>query len=261
MAFFLDNLLEEIDKGISRPCILRRLLDGSEKQPISQVDIKSICLTMVSAGLDTIPAVLCAFVGHMSLPHGRECQERAYQELCDVFPDGTAWDRLVEEPQFRYLRALVKETLRVSTMPISLPRQTVKEITLRNGVVIPPKTVLLLNSYAANFDPNHYSNPDAFDPTRYLDSQGDHDLPHFSFGAGMRMCAGAHLVNRELLIACSRLILAFRILPSVHDRHLFVSDPQEIYKRPSVMVMPVPEFRVRLVPRDRSLLRQWLTRD
>lgn len=258
MEFFLNNLVHDINSGRGRPCILRHLLDGSSKQPVTDVDVKSICLTMVSAGLDTVPAVLSAFVGHMSLPHGAMCQERAFQELCEAFPDGDAWHRVTEEPSLPYMRALINETLRMSTMPISLPRETIAPIRLKSGAVLPKGTILLLNSFAANFDATHFKNPSAFDPTRYLDPSASHELPHFSFGAGMRMCAGAHLVSRELLIAFARLIIAFRILPPSDPSDQFVCDPHHIYKRPSVMVMPVPAFRVRLEPRDPGRLHAWL---
>lgn len=61
-------------------------------------EINSICLTMVSAGLDTVPGNLVMGLAYLSGPDGQEIQQRAYAEIKKVYPNDDAWEKcLVEE--------------------------------------------------------------------------------------------------------------------------------------------------------------------
>jgi phenylacetate 2-hydroxylase len=92
-------------------------------------EIKSICLTMVSAGLDTVPGNLIMGMAYLSSPHGQEIQERAYAEIMEIYPDGDAWEKCLVEEKVPYVTAFVKEVLRFWTViPISLPRVSMKGI-------------------------------------------------------------------------------------------------------------------------------------
>lgn len=50
-------------------------------------EIKSICLTMVSAGLDTVPGNLIMGIAHLSSVEGQAIQKRAYDEIMKVYPE------------------------------------------------------------------------------------------------------------------------------------------------------------------------------
>ena len=51
-----------------------------------------------------------------------------------------------------------------------------------------------------------------FVPDRFLGvSEAGVGTQHYGYGAGTRMCAGAHLANRELYAIFTRLVLAFHI--------------------------------------------------
>ena len=95
----------------------------------TSAEIKSICLTMVSAGLDTVPGNLIMGMGYLSSPHGQEIQERAYAEIMKVYPNGDAWEKCLVEEKVPYVTAFVKEVLRFwIVIPISLPRFSIKDI-------------------------------------------------------------------------------------------------------------------------------------
>lgn len=88
-----------------------------------------MCLTMVSAGLDTVPGNIIMGIGYLSSPHGQEIQKRAYEEIMRVYPDGDAWELCLTEEKVPYLTALVKEVLRFWTvLPMCLPRVSIKDI-------------------------------------------------------------------------------------------------------------------------------------
>ena len=74
---------------------------------------------------------------------------------------------------------------------------------------------------AIHRDPEIWENPDAFDPSRYL----NHTLPaadyvnisnpyerdHFTYGAGRRICPGIHVAERSLYINIARVLWGFNV--------------------------------------------------
>ena len=99
-------------------------------------EIKSMCLTMVSAGLDTVPGNLIMGIAYLSSLHGQEIQQRAYDEIMKIYPNGDAWDKCLVETKVIYVEALVKEILRFWTViPICLPRKSIKNIQWENATI------------------------------------------------------------------------------------------------------------------------------
>lgn len=115
---------------------LERSYDTKRGLTSGIAEIKSICLTMVSAGLDTVPGNLIMGIGYLSSPHGQEIQKRALDEIMKVYPDGDAWEMCLHEEKVPYVIALVKEILRFWTViPICLPRVSVKDIQWENATI------------------------------------------------------------------------------------------------------------------------------
>jgi phenylacetate 2-hydroxylase len=109
-------------------------------------EIKSICLTMVSAGLDTVPGNLIMGIAYLSSPHGQEIQKRAYEEIMKVYPDGDAWERCLVEEKVPYVTAFVREVLRFFTViPICLPRTSIKDIKYEDAVIPAGTTFYMVN--------------------------------------------------------------------------------------------------------------------
>lgn len=209
----LDMLKEKIANGTDKPCITGNIIKDPEAK-LNDAEIMSICLTMVSAGLDTVPGNLVMCLAYLSSEHGQEIQKRALDEINKVYPNGDSWEKCLVEEKVPYITALVKETLRFwSVIPICLPRVSIKDIEW-NGAVIPAGTTFYMNAYAANYDESHFKNAFKFDPDRYLDdtSSSVTGTPHFGYGAGSRMCVGSHLGNRELYTAFLRVITAFQVV-------------------------------------------------
>ena len=83
-------------------------------------------------------------IAYLSSPHGQEIQQRAYDEIMQVYPEGDAWERCLVEEKVPYITAFVKEVLRFWTViPISLPRKSMKEIQWQ-GAKIPAGTTFYM---------------------------------------------------------------------------------------------------------------------
>lgn len=105
---------------------------------------------MVSAGLDTVPGNLIMGIAYLSSAHGQEIQQRAYDEIMRVYPDGDAWMKCLVEEKVLYVTALVQEVLRFFTVtPISLPRVSIKDIKYENSIFPAGTTFYMVCTHSA----------------------------------------------------------------------------------------------------------------
>src|ERR1700761_1592691 len=112
---------------------------------------------------------------------------------------------------------------------------------------------------AANHDPSHFKSPMDFVPDRFVGiSEAGQGTQHFGYGAGTRMCAGAHLANRELYAIFTRLILAFHIRETQFANERPILDSIECNSVPTSMVTQPKPFKVQFIPRDAAKLEHWL---
>ncbi|KAJ9352817.1 hypothetical protein DTO027B9_5565 [Paecilomyces variotii] len=257
LSLLLDMLRDRIAKGTDKPCITGNILKDPEAK-LNEAEVKSICLTMVSAGLDTVPGNLIMGIAYLSSAHGQEIQQRAYNEIMKVYPDGDAWERCLLEEKVPYITALVKEVLRFWTViPICLPRVSIKDIPWKDAV-IPAGSTFFMNAYAADNDETHFKSPFSFNPDRYLDVPDGSGTPHYAYGAGSRMCAGSHLANRELYTAFLRLISAFEIVPAKNRADDPILDPLECNMTKTSLTLDPKPFKVGFRVRDRAKLEEWI---
>ena len=256
LSDLLTGLKERIAKGTDKPCITGNILKDPEAK-LNEAEIKSICLTMVSAGLDTVPGNLIMGMAFLSTKQGQAVQTKALQAIEEVYPDGDAWEKCLVEEKVPYVTALVKETLRYWTViPICLPRTSIKDITW-NDAVFPAGTTFFMNAYAADYDEARFKNPTQFVPERFMDDK-EAGTPHYGYGAGSRMCAGSHLANRELFTAYIRLITAFEVLPASDPKDAPIMDAIECNKVPTSLTTDPKPFKVGLRARNETLLRKWI---
>lgn len=101
---------------------------------------------MVSAGLDTVPGNLIMALAYLSSQRGQGIQQRAYDEITRVYPNGDGWEKCLVEERVEYVTAFVKEVLRFWTViPICLPRVSIKDIEWQ-GANIPAGTTFYMVS-------------------------------------------------------------------------------------------------------------------
>ncbi|KAI9051315.1 hypothetical protein LZ554_005416 [Drepanopeziza brunnea f. sp. 'monogermtubi'] len=258
LTFLLNKLKKNIADGTDKPCITGNILKDPEAK-LNEFEIKSICLTMVSAGLDTVPGNLIMGIAYLSSPEGRAIQERAHAEITKVYPAGDAWEKCLVEEKVPYVTAFVREVLRFFTViPICLPRTSIKDIRYGDAT-IPAGTTFYMNAWAADFDPAHFKEPHLFSVERYLDNlEGAGGTPHYAYGAGSRMCAGSHLANRELYTAFIRIFTAFEVEAPKDARDRPILDALECNAIPTGLTTDPKPFKVGFKCRDPEKVAQWI---
>lgn len=223
---------------------------NEKNSKITFEELTSECLTMVSAGLDNTPLnfkygihMLCNFYPNL--------WNIAFESLLTLYNNDVekAYNSCSVDFNNYYVLAIVEETLRLFTvLPLSLPRETTANVIYQNSV-IPSKTTLFMNCWAANHDEKVFPEPMYFKPERWLvtvENSEKHktvkmntSLKHFAFGAGCRKCLGANFARRELYVLFAKLILKFK--PATTTDIPPTSHPLKLNMYPeSLAIEPIP---------------------
>ena len=124
-------------------------------------------------------------------------------------------DSVVREEDLRgmsYLKAVIKEVLRLyPAAPILLPHESMETCQIQ-GYEIPAGTRVIVNAWAIARDPEFWEAPDEFRPERFLESDVDfrgHDFQFIPFGAGRRICPGLNFAVSTLELAIANLVHRF----------------------------------------------------
>ncbi|GAU25684.1 hypothetical protein TSUD_266110 [Trifolium subterraneum] len=117
-----------------------------------------------------------------------------------------------EIQNFPYMKAVIKETLRLYLpAPLLVPRESREECTI-SGYNIPANTIVYVNAWAIQRDPNIWKNPEEFYPERFLESSINflgQDFELIPFGAGRRICPGMSLGVASIEIILANLLFSF----------------------------------------------------
>ncbi|THG42009.1 cytochrome P450 [Sphingomonas olei] len=115
-------------------------------------------------------------------------------------------DRLVETEW------AFKEALRMVPPVPSIPRRAMRDFTF-GGYHIPAGTHVGVNTAYTHMMPEHWPNPETFDPERFSPerSKGRHRFAWVPFGGGAHMCIGLHFATMQIRILMAQLLSRYRI--------------------------------------------------
>ncbi|CAO2149409.1 unnamed protein product [Urochloa humidicola] len=115
--------------------------------------------------------------------------------------------------ELRYLKAVIKETLRIHPPTALLTRLCMQHGQKIQGYDVPRGTMIVTNVWAISRDPKYWKDPDSFMPERF-EGEGASDFggSYFNFtpfGAGRRICPGIDFAEANILIALASLLYHF----------------------------------------------------
>ncbi|XP_050207096.1 cytochrome P450 71D11-like [Mercurialis annua] len=176
---------------------------GNLEFPLTTDSIKAVILDIFVGGTDTSAALTeWAMSELMKNP---KAMRKAQAEVRQIFDRKTSGDETINE-ELKYLKLLIKETLRLHPpAPFLVLREARKQCQL-NGYDIPAKTRVIVNAFALGSDPNYWFEPEKFIPERFIDNPIDYKGGNFEFlpfGSGRRICPGSlfGMANVELALA------------------------------------------------------------
>ncbi|XP_041506682.1 sterol 26-hydroxylase, mitochondrial [Microtus oregoni] len=169
---------------------------------------------LLLAGVDTTSNTLTWALYHLS--KNPEIQEALHKEVVGVVPFGTV-PKHKDFVHMPLLKAVIKETLRLyPVVPSNSRIITEKDIEL-NGFLFPKNTQFVFCHYVASRDPSVFSEPESFQPDRWLRNKGtensriQHPFGSVPFGYGVRSCLGRRIAELEMKLLLSRLIQQYEV--------------------------------------------------
>ncbi|XP_035666328.1 cytochrome P450 2U1-like [Branchiostoma floridae] len=139
-----------------------------------------------------------------------DVQKKVCEEI-DRVVGRDRWPSLSDKPYMPYTEATLMETMRIRTpIPFAIPHENTVPATLQ-GYDIPANTYILVNLWSVHMDPANWTDPEKFDPSRFLDDQGQLKSvkTYLPFSTGARVCPGEQLSRTELFLFFTSLLQRF----------------------------------------------------
>jgi cytochrome P450 len=219
----------------ARQDLLAMLLEAQDAdtgERMNDEQVRDETLTLLLAGHETTAACL-GWAWHLLRAHP-QVFEQLRAEL-----DATLGGRRPEMddlPRLTYCRAIVEETLRLYPPAWAQPRESIAADEV-DGYRIEAGSIVMVAAWVTQRRPDLWTDPDRFDPERFLDGRAA-ALPPFAyypFGGGARQCIGSHFAMMEAQIVLATLAQRFDIEPDaapVDPAATFTLRPrQEIWLR------------------------------
>jgi cytochrome P450 len=94
--------------------------------------------------------------------------------------------------------AVISETQRlIPTLPISLPRRTMRDVSIAGSPVVPHNAVVFVSPLLEHRNPEIFPDPYEFRPSRWHDFRPS-PYAFLPFGIGQRRCLGARFADLQL---------------------------------------------------------------
>ncbi len=212
---------------------------------LTDQEIYGNVLTLLLAGEDTT-ALTMAWMLYFLATHpevARKLREEVDAQLGDAELPRSAEDVHALE----YASAVVKETLRLKGAAPLMFYEPLAD-TVIGDIAVPAGTLIVTLTRAAANTEEHFSNPQAFVPERWLDGQAGRPAQHdaraaMPFGSGPRICPGRALALLECSMVAAMVVRHFDV--QWVDTGTPVGERFDFTMRPD-------HLRIRLVPRSRD---------
>ncbi|RVE52790.1 hypothetical protein evm_002663 [Chilo suppressalis] len=239
------NVLSERKTGMSSGTKFKPFMDlllelAIEKNVFNDREIREHIDTMIVGGHDTSASVLMFTL--LLLGSHPEAQEKAYQEIQEVF-EGS--DRDVDKHdlcKLVYLEAVLKESIRMYTIVPVVARKLDRNVQLKKYKLAAGRTCF---AFLCGIHKHPMWGPDAdqFNPDRWLspDTLPDNPNAYVGFSLGRRMCIGKAYAYMSMKTSLTHILRNYRI----HGDH------KQLVLKIDVMLKPVSGYNISIEKRTR----------
>jgi len=196
---YVEGVLAERSPGDETVCGV--LLDAHERGDLSTAEVRDNATALLLAGHDS-SAVALTYAWH-ELSRNPAVRERLVEEAEAVVeaepPGADAFEAL------EWTRNVVRETLRLYPPAWAVNREATERVTL-GDYEIPAESQLTIPLWVVHRDERFWTDPEAFDPSRW---ERDADRPEFAFfpfSGGPRHCIGMRFARLELVVALATMV-------------------------------------------------------
>ncbi|XP_069671910.1 probable cytochrome P450 301a1, mitochondrial [Periplaneta americana] len=218
--YFVDVSLKYIKQAMERlknlPPDSDRELTVLEKLLAKDPDIRTtvvMALDMLGAGIDTTSYT--AVVVMYMLSKNQDKQEKLFQEVQRVLPNKKEPITAEKLNEMKYLRACIKETMRISPITGGNQRNLSKDLVLGNYRVPKGTSIMMPGLLLSRMD-KHFPQANKFIPERWLKDEPEskmklHSFVTLPFGFGPRTCIGRRFAELEIETLLAKVVRNFRI--------------------------------------------------
>ncbi|XP_064480590.1 cytochrome P450 302a1, mitochondrial-like isoform X2 [Ornithodoros turicata] len=206
--FFASYIQQELSKIEEQPNLFHQL---TSKEPgTDRKDIGLLMTEIYIAGIDTTGNSIGFLLYHLA--RNLNVQEKLHQEVAS-YKDEPLTPEVLRT--FRYLRACVKESYRLSPTSGGNARILAKDAIL-SGYRVPAGTLCIGINPVICQQEKFFADPMKFDPDRWTRSSDQkrnvaHPFCVLPFGHGLRRCVGQRFAEQEIQLAVAKIIQNFRV--------------------------------------------------
>ncbi|KAB8222023.1 cytochrome P450 [Aspergillus novoparasiticus] len=232
------GIIKDTERGMKEgkkvvvDCLAKTMIEVRDKEDLDDLDMAILASAFMISGVETTAAIMQWF--SVLIPSYPEIQKKAQEELDRVVGRGRL-PGIEDEKYLPYCHTIIKEVERGHN---------------------PSETMGILNTWTMHYDSARHSNPETFDPDRYINDPltsaestnvaNPMERDHWMFGAGRRICPGMLVVEREIWLTISRMLWAF-------DMYEIPDEPIDLKEYDGLSGhSPVP-FRIGLKPRHENV--------
>ncbi len=175
---------------------------------MSDAQLRDETMTLLLAGHETTANAL-AWTFSL-LCDAKDVDARVAQEAQATLGDRPA--RAEDLPKLTYARQVLQESMRLYP-PAWLLHRAPLEPDVLGGFRVPRRALMLLSPYVLHHSPEHWPDPERFDPSRF-EPQAMSARPRFSylpFGGGPRACIGNEFALMEAQVILASVARRYRL--------------------------------------------------
>lgn len=180
--------------------------DSGEAMPEQQV--RDELMTFMLAGHETTSNALSWTL--MLLSQHPDARERLESEVDEALSGRGATAE--DASKLEWTSAVIDESMRLYPPAWMFEREAIGPDEL-DGIPVTPGTVVATPPYLIHRNPEHWPNPEGFQPERFLPGQanGRHRLAYLPFGAGRRICVGNGFAKLEATLLLASIAQRYRL--------------------------------------------------
>ncbi|RCV32795.1 hypothetical protein SEVIR_7G017300v4 [Setaria viridis] len=222
------------------------LLSIQQQYGLTRDNVKAILVDMFQAGTDTSSIVMeYAMAELMQKP----CLMTKLQaEVRRIVPRGK--DMVTEDDlnSMTYLKAVIKETLRLHPpLVLLVPHLCLADCDIE-GYTIPAGTRVIINGWAIGRDASSWERADEFEPERFMEGSSiaavdynGNDFLFLPFGSGRRMCPGTNFAISTMEIMLANLMYHFdwKLPDGYMNVNMTESFGVTVHRKEKLLLIPV----------------------
>ncbi|CAL8139704.1 unnamed protein product [Orchesella dallaii] len=227
-----------------KPC--RSMMDEMLASDMTPEEILIEINTVIAAGFESTSLTVhyMLFLLALNPEHQRVCQE----EIDGVFNDPVRCENgnltMDAVGDMKYLERCCYETLRIFPVIFMFQRKPEVAVKLDEERVLPPNTTVAISPILMHNNPEHYPEPDKFQPDRFLpeNCRNRHPYAYLPFSAGIRNCIGMKFAIMESKAIAASILRHFEVST--------VDKIDDVILLPSIVLTPQRDYKFHLKRRQ-----------